>query len=178
MEVKQISISLGTTINMGDYQNTKVDVHLVADLEEDDTPEAVYTNLMARARVLLADSIRDTTSQLRPWQQGNALKLIGIAPPPEPPRDGEQDALDLDEDDDYYDDEDDDGLEDDYEDDDYDPDEDFSANPYDEDESLSAEELADAIVEDTPVSGIELPADDEDTVELTPVEAPDEPTAD
>lgn len=58
--MSRASVRLGVTINLGDYQNVKVDV----ELEEDDPEEEMATIMYARVRNQALDALNDALEQL------------------------------------------------------------------------------------------------------------------
>lgn len=57
MKFKSISITLGATINLGNYENTRRDVTVAVELEEGDLLPEVRANLLHQAHTLMAQSL-------------------------------------------------------------------------------------------------------------------------
>lgn len=57
MVVRQITVSYGRTVNLGSYENVKVEVSEVVDLGPDESPESAHDGALARLINRMARSI-------------------------------------------------------------------------------------------------------------------------
>ena len=54
MKIKTVTVSLGITVNVGDYQSERHDIEIAADLDKTDNPQNVHEHLTMEAQRLIA----------------------------------------------------------------------------------------------------------------------------
>ena len=70
MKLVQIEASYGRTVNMGDYNSMRVDIKLVADIEEGDDEAAAADALRAMARNQVMLELARTNGKLAAQVEG------------------------------------------------------------------------------------------------------------
>ncbi len=71
MRIKEITVSLGQTINLGNYESHRLDVSVTAELETGDDPALISADVREQAHRDLASLAKQEGVQLR---QPRALK--------------------------------------------------------------------------------------------------------
>jgi hypothetical protein len=66
MRLKEISVTVSRTFNLGNFESLRLEGGAVADIEDGDTPEQVRTKLIEEVRA----NLRDQHAQLHPKKQG------------------------------------------------------------------------------------------------------------
>lgn len=56
-KIREVKVLMGRTINMGNYESTRVDVEMAIQLEESDHLDLEYEKLVARVRQKLEDEV-------------------------------------------------------------------------------------------------------------------------
>ncbi len=57
MKIRKISITFGRTINLGNFESARIDIHMEADREEGDDIEDAYSDLRAEVEDRLAAEV-------------------------------------------------------------------------------------------------------------------------
>lgn len=65
MRIKEISVSIGRTHNLGNYESGRIDVSMKADVEQGESPDEVVSKLAAKVHVALEAR---TQKSLRVWR--------------------------------------------------------------------------------------------------------------
>lgn len=83
MGVTVVSLSKSVLVNMGDYQNEKVEIGITYEVEPGETVEEAHAKVADQCRSLLARELEPVLNSLSPWRAKPWRELLGL-PVPEP----------------------------------------------------------------------------------------------
>lgn len=80
MKIEKISVTEGGTINLGNYENRRLEIHMEATLDEGEMPEAAQAELWSKARASFADElmrlVRTRVPQERGWDSYTTAEQV------------------------------------------------------------------------------------------------------
>lgn len=78
---KTITISKGVTVNIGDFQNQKLEVSVSYEVEPGETAEAATQKVADQCRTLLLRELEPVLNELPGWRARQWRDLLGVPEP-------------------------------------------------------------------------------------------------